>query len=234
MIIFYQIRHHHHKTLACPGVTCPLCRQPGGVSLAIYQRYVWFLGPVFPGAKYGLAGCDHCGQGIPNVKWPAALVQTYKTEKAGLKAPARLWRGALVFPLLIGALIIGTTVLHFRSTSRQRQQEASIKEYVAHPQPGDVYQVLLPGKDGQLYHTYARYARISGDTFFVNLLNKVNPPEQKWEGLDTDSPDAFGATEIPLSRKSFQDEQYMVQINNLRNTMTLWGMKRDGALISRY
>ena len=231
MILIYQVRHYKHTEAPCPSITCPVCKQAGGVSLAVYQKYVWMLGPIMPSAKYGLAGCIRCGEPIPNVRWTADMETAFRRLKAPLKTPRRLWRGMTALLIIIVALL-GTGVVLFQQKRNDFRTRQKLKaEMASAPKAGDIYQVIVPDNGGNIWYTYARFSRLAGDTLFVSLHNRTNPPGDQWKGLDTDSPDAFRQQEVPLSFTSFKKDQSMRILTTPGQTMTLWGLKRGGQLI---
>lgn len=234
MMVYYQIRHYLHGSTACPQVTCPLCKHKGGINIAIRQRYTWFLGPVAPGAKYGLAGCDICRKAVPDRKWTDELERCYRSLSARVKTPLRLWMGVMIVPVICAIVVFTGDFLLSQQRSNEETNEYLIREYVAHPRAGDVYQVIVRGRKGDVYHTYIKYNRIAGDTLFVNMLGRVNPHHRRWEGLNTEGPDVFGATEIPLSYRQFRQHLYLVAIDNPANSMTFRALKRDGKLIKQF
>lgn len=234
MIFFYQVRTLTQKTVACTDVTCPLCGHTGGVQLSIHQKYTWLLGPLAPAGKYGLAYCSHCNQQIPAMKWNRQLEQAYQTEKRTVTTPLRLWRGMIVIPVVLVLFVAGGSLLLSQKKRSQQQRASTIKEYAANPQPGDLYQIIVPGKNGGTWYSYAKYVRTQGDTVFVVLLNKLGPANTQWAGLDTESAGAFDVHEVPVVRSMLEKDLLISVAGHPNMTMTIWAMKRNGELINKY
>ncbi len=234
MIFIYQLRTLTHTTLDCPDITCPLCKHTGLVRLSIQQRYVWFIGPIVPSRKFGIAYCGSCGNQIPAIKWTNELVHKYNTAKAAVKTPLRLWRGMVVLPLICALVVIAGSFLLSLKSNDQQKRAATVQEYTLHPAAGDLYQIIVPGKDGTSFCSYARYQRTSGDTLFVVLNRKLVPYNQNWEGLDTESADAFDVHEVPVSRALMEQNAILSVVGHPGMAMTVWAIKRDGHLVKKY
>jgi hypothetical protein len=234
MFLFYQIRTLTHTTTDCPGITCPLCGKTGGVRLSIRQRYAWLLGPIAPSPKFGLASCSNCGQQIPAVQWTDELEKTYRTELSKVKTPLRLWRGTWMIPLVIALVVTGGSWLLSQRGRSQQKKATLFTEYVTHPQDGDLYRIVVPGKNGATYYSYAKYLRTAGNTIFVALHRQLNPADRQWEGMDTGSADAFDVQEIPVSRTMLEQSALLSVPGRPNMTMTVWAMERNGTLVSRF
>ncbi|MEC5146001.1 hypothetical protein [Chitinophaga sp. 212800010-3] len=182
MFIVYQIRSIEHVTQHFPDLACPLGKQ-GGVTIVVMQRYVAWIGPMMPSAKYGIAFCDD-GEKIPSSKWTPEIRQQYKALKAGTRTPLRLWRGMIVLLSIIAVGIIwGVIATHFR-----KKNEQVSAEYLAHPQAGDIFYASTGGtlvidgnsaqQSGQVFALF-KVQKVDGDSIFLLQGNarRVSTPD---------------------------------------------------------
>ncbi|WP_129718226.1 hypothetical protein [Pedobacter sp. SYP-B3415] len=221
MIFIYQIRSLEHKTEACPDLMCPMCSQQGGVHITVRQRYVWWLGPMLPSGKYGIAWCERCGDRILGVKWSPELTRRYKEIRSTTKTPLRLWRGMIVIFSLFAAIVLAALFFGSRHQAKAAADEKEKQEYITNPAPGDIYRANNGGRMYKIDETsattvdniYALYkvVRVSGDSVFVvqgnaqrvgTAENPVNPYiDGFWDELEKETT-AFGSKEIAISHAS--------------------------------
>ncbi|RQO67720.1 hypothetical protein DBR43_24700 [Pedobacter sp. KBW06] len=213
MFFIYQIRTLTHKVTPCNDLSCPLCGSKAGLELAILQKYAWFLMPMWPEGKFGVAYCGSCQQKIPNVKWTDELEERYYQLKKQTKTPLNLWRGLFINPLLLAAfigVIAGTVYILAQGNKRnQIENKVLLSEYIAAPKAGDLYRVavLVTEPTPSYNYTYFRYMNISGDTLFVEKLKTGLPTYGSWDQLNTTEPNAFDGKKIPLSHSVFKKNQ---------------------------
>ena len=100
MIVFYQERSHHHKTIDLPNETCTNCGNRGTLKMYLMQKYVWVLGPLLPSKKYAIIECSFCDNKIPSSDWNKKTEDLYQKEIKAIKTPVRMWRGAVLMVLL--------------------------------------------------------------------------------------------------------------------------------------
>ena len=100
MIIFYQERFHHHKTIDLPNETCTNCGNRGTMKMYMMQKYVWLFGPLLPSKKYAIIECSFCDNKIPSSDWNKKTEEIYHKEIKAIKTPVRMWRGGVLMVLL--------------------------------------------------------------------------------------------------------------------------------------
>ena len=222
MFIVYQIRSVEHTRKHYPGLACPLPNSSGGgVTIVVLQRYVWFVGPMMPSLKYGVAFCDN-GEKIPAAKWTPDITAKYKELKATTKTPLRLWRGMIVIPAFILVLaVVAQVAKHRKSTS-----DKELAAYIADPQPGDIFYASTGGKlvrsENSATTTNSVYAlfkvmKVEGDNVVLVQGNakRVSTPDHFineytsgfWSDLK-DETTAFGETPVTISLQSLKKYNY--------------------------
>ncbi|MBS0027139.1 hypothetical protein ACTJJ0_11420 [Chitinophaga sp. 22321] len=172
MFIIYQIRSLEHTRKHYPGLACPLANGGGnGVTIVVLQRYVWWLGPMMPSMKYGVAFCDN-GDKIPVAKWTPEITAKYKELKATTKTPLRLWRGMIVIPAIFLVLVLVAQI----AKRTKANDDKEFTEYVNHPQAGDIFYANTGGtlvrSENSATTTNDVYAlfkviKIDGDSIFL-------------------------------------------------------------------
>ncbi|HVI47879.1 MAG TPA: hypothetical protein VM802_23625 [Chitinophaga sp.] len=236
MIIIYQIRTLDHKTEHCPDVTCPLCKEKGGIHIHVSQRYIWWFGPMVPSAKIGEAWCDRCDKRIPNLKWNKELSQRFKAIKSSIKTPLRLWRGLIVIASLFVVGYIAGVILTAKRTASKQAFEERMTKYVTSPQPGDI---IYGNTGGTLIRT-ASYAtttnqvyalfkvvKVDGDSIFVVQGNasRIGTAEKPvfdfkdgfWEDLEKETT-GYGTQPIIISRNSMITYRYFFELPRTENS----------------
>ncbi|NLR59177.1 hypothetical protein HGH93_13765 [Chitinophaga polysaccharea] len=231
MFIIYEIRTQEHKTVAHPEVTCPLCQQQGGVHIAIRQRYIWWLGPICPTRKFGIAWCERCDEKIPNVKWSKPLEQAYRNDRSSVKTPLRLWRGMLV----IGGLLATLSVVAMVKTKIRAVDTSAQTEYFAHPQVGDIYYAHTGGElkvegnsASSVNEVYALFkvVKVDGDSVFVvqgngsrvstagNIINEYT--SGFWDDIEKETT-AYSAYPIIISHQSMIQYRFFTPLPRLKD-----------------
>ena len=97
MLVFYQTRSQHHKTIDLPAETCKTCGNRGTFKMHLMQKYVWIFAPFFPANKYAIIECIVCKTKLPRNEWTKDLDTIYKQEINKTKTPIRLWRGTIIY-----------------------------------------------------------------------------------------------------------------------------------------
>jgi hypothetical protein len=218
MFIVYQIRSLEHTRQHYPELACPQANGGGqGVTIVVLQRYVWFVGPMMPSLKYGVAFCDN-GERIPAAKWTPDITAKYKALKATTKTPLRLWRGMIVIPAFILVLAV---VAQF-TKNMKASSDKELAAYIADPHPGDIFYASTGGtlvrNENSATTTNNVYAlfkviKIDGDNIFVaqGNANRVSTPEHFineytsgfWSDLKKETT-AFSDTPITISLQSLK------------------------------
>ena len=235
MFFYYQIRNHHYKTEAAPHITCPVCHTAGGVHISIMQKYMWVLGPIVPSGKFAMALCEHCNNYVPKVRWTDEMDSTFQSLKQGLKTPGRLYRGLVVFPLAI-ALIIGAIVLFTKvKSNKQQNNQALIKEAIAHPRKGDIFQINQSDGTNTNY-TYFKVAESRGDSVYiypstVHLTDMKNMDQ--WDEIPV-ADDAYEKTPISFSISQAQTSDMFMYNTQPAQYGIVWSLYRDGQLYKKY
>lgn len=235
MFFYYQTRTHHYKTAAIPHLTCPVCHTASKLNISILQKYMWVLGPVAPSRKYAVAFCEHCSNYITKVKWTDEMDASFRSLKQGLKTPGRLYRGLIVFPLIVAA-VIGVTLLFVKGSQRKQQNnQALIKEAIAHPKPGDIFQITHT--DGSIAdYTYFKVAQINGDSVYVNPSNRhyTSPKDmKKWDEVPTEA-SAFEPQLMAFSISATQKTDMFTYATQPVEYGMVWSLFRDGTLYKKY
>ena len=232
MIYYYQVRNHHYKTEKVPLVICPLCRTAGDVHMSIQQKYIWMLGPMAPSSKYAIAYCEHCGNYIPKVKWTNDMDIVYQPLKKGLVTPRRLYRGLWVFPLVVAAFV-GIILLVISITDgRQRSNAAAVKEAIANPHPGDVFQVIR-NRSNTLDYTYLKVTRSNGDSLYL-LPSNVHLTDRKgWNDVPTEA-SAYEAQPMVFSLSKSAAEEMFTYGDMPAEYNMVYGVWKNGELIKKY
>jgi hypothetical protein len=235
MFYYYQIRTHHHQTEHVPHVVCPVCHTAGHLQMSIMQKYMWMLGPVFPYAKHAVAFCEHCNNYIPKVRWTDEMDSAFQELKQGLKTPGRLYRGLLVFPLAI-VLVIGAVMLFVKTkANKQQNNQALIKEAIAHPRKGDIFQITH--SDGtNTYYTYFRVAGSQGDSVYFNP-SKVRITDVKnmkeWDQIPVES-NAYETDVLGFSISGSKESDMFKYKDQVSEYGIVWSLYRDGTLYKKY
>lgn len=235
MFFYYQVRTHHHKTENVPALPCPVCHTAGHLQMNLMQKYMWVLGPVAPSGKYAVAYCEHCSQYTPKVKWTDEMDAAFRRLKQDAITPGRLYRGLLVFPLLVAA-VIGIALLFVKgSQHKQENNQALIKEAIAHPKPGDIFQITHT--DGtKADYTYFKVARVQGDSVYVNP-SKIHITDVKkmkeWDEVPTGA-DAFEPHQIGFSIAATQKMDMFTYATQPVQYGMVWSLYRDGTLYKKY
>jgi hypothetical protein len=235
MFFYYQIRNHPHKTEAVPQVTCPVCHTAGHVQMSILQKYAWVLGPIAPSGKFAMAFCEHCNNYVPAVKWTDEMDSVFQSLKQGVKTPRRLYRGLIVFPLAV-ALIIGAIILFTKvKNNKQQNNQALIKEAIAHPRKGDIFQITHSDGTTTSY-TYFKVAGSRGDSVYFNpstirITDMKNMKE--WDKIPEDDT-AFEKTQLSFSISQAQKTDMFSYGTEPVQYGIVWSLYRDGQLYKKY
>lgn len=216
MLIVYQIRSVEHTRKHYPGLACPAANGGGeGVTIAVLQRYVWFIGPMMPSLKYGVAFCDN-GARIPAAKWTPEITAKYKELKATTKTPLRMWRGMMVIPGFILVLALFAQIARHKKAGEDKELAA----YKADPQPGDIIYASTGGtlvrNENSATTTNSVYAlfkvvKINGDSIFLvqgnasRVSTAENPINEYksgfWSDLKKETTD-YSTTPVVISHQS--------------------------------
>ena len=120
MLVTYEIRSFHHKTVNVASDICLLCLQKGELKLHLMQKYVWcflLLGSTLPSKKYAVLECTSCEKTIPTKNWSSEIKAIYNAEKALLKTPVRFWKGWL----FLMCLMVGTYFWILKGHNRSKK-----------------------------------------------------------------------------------------------------------------
>lgn len=232
MFFYYQIRSYHHKTEAVPHANCPLCNTTGQLHMSVLQKYMWLLGPIAPSSKYAVAYCEHCGNYIPKVKWTDEMDNDFQLLKKGVKTPGKLYRGLIVFPLAMAVLIGGILLFVKFRNGKQQDNQAFIKEAIAHPRAGDIFQITHT--DGsKADYTYYKVAGSKGDSVYLNL-GKAHLTDMKgWDEIPVNN-DAYESTPTAFSIKEAQASDMFKFNTEPAQYGMVWSIYRDGKLYKKY
>lgn len=235
MFFYYQIRNHHHKTEAVPQLTCPVCHTTSQVHISIMQKYMWLLGPIVPSGKFAMALCEHCNNYIPKVKWTDEMDSVFQSLKKDVRTPRRLYRGLIVFPLFI-ALIVGVILLYVKfSSNKQQNNQALIKEAIAHPRKGDIFQITH-SNGTNTYYTYFKVSAIRGDSIYFNpsVVHITDGKKMsEWDEIPV-ADNAYEQTQIGFSiSKSVTSDMFVYATDPPQYGM-VWSLYRDGHLYKKY
>ena len=235
MFFYYQVRNHHYKTEAVAHVACPICHTTGHLHISIMQKYMWVLGPVAPSGKFAMAFCEHCNSYIPKVKWTDEMDSAYQGLKHGLKTPRRLYRGLIVFPIVM-ALIIGTILIYMKvNKNKQQNNQALIVDAVAHPHKGDIFQITH--SDGtNTYYTYFKVAGSRGDSIYFNpsSVHITDIKKMKeWDEIPVED-NAFEETQLGFSISQSQRSNMFIYNTEPAQYGIIWSLYRDGHLYKKY
>jgi hypothetical protein len=199
------------------------------------QKYMWVLGPIAPSRKYAVAFCEHCNNYIPKVKWTDPMDSSYRALKQGLKTPGRLYRGLLVFPMAVAAVIGIALIFVKRTEHKQQNNQALIKEAIAHPKPGDIFQITHT--DGTIAdYTYFKIVRTQGDSVYVNPSNKhfTSPKDmKKWDEVPTEAA-SFEPQQLAFSISATQKTDMFTYATQPVEYGMVWSLYRDGTLYKKY
>ena len=222
MFIIYQIRSLEHTRKHYPGLACPLANGGGdGVTIVVLQRYVWWLGPMMPSMKYGVAFCDN-GDKIPVAKWTPEITAKYKELKATTKTPLRLWRGMIVIPAFILVLALVAQI----AIRTRASDDKELTEHVNNPQPGDIFYANTGGTlvrnensattTNDVYGLF-KVIKIDGDSIYLAPGNasRVGTAEQPinpytsgfWSKLKKETT-SYSTTPVIISFKSLTQYRY--------------------------
>jgi hypothetical protein len=217
MLVTYEIRSFHHKTVEVEKGICPLCQQKSEQKLHLMQKYIWcfiLLGSTLPSKKYGVLECTACNKAIPTKNWSTEVKAIYNAEKALLKTPIRFWKGSIFLMCLMVATYIWFEIGHTKSkkiTSVSAELQ-SIKE-------GDLLAVceyLITKESAGGYSTdnsILKVQKIEGNK--VHLI--TYPNHFSWhEALEMNKDDfdaeKFGTETITISLKRIKEGK-LVKLN---------------------
>ena len=232
MFFYYQVRTHHHKTEVLPHLACPLCHEAGQLNISVLQKYMWVLGPVAPSGKYAVAFCEHCNQYIPKVRWTDEMDREFNNLKKDVKTPGRLYRGLLVFPLAVAA-IIGVTLLFVKTkNNKQQNNQALVKEAIAHPRVGDIFQITHT--DGtKADYTYFKVVSTSRDSVYVKPGKAHLKDVKNWDDIPVED-NAYEAQPVGFSMKDTKTTDMFKYATEPVQYGLVWSLYRDGQLYKKY
>ena len=148
MLIFYQIRSKHIKTVDLSDQTCTTCKNKGVLKMHFFQNYLWLFGPIAPAGKHATIECTVCNTTLPNKKWTKELDAIYKKEIKTIKTPLKMWRGFVILWIFILGILFYV--------------------YQSFTTPND-YQTILNNKEVNL----ANIKNFKeGDVLFISILEK--------------------------------------------------------------
>ena len=235
MFFYYQIRNHHHKTEPVPQLTCPVCHTTGQVQMSIMQKYAWVLGPIAPSGKFAMAFCEQCNNYIPAVKWTDEMDSVFQNLKKDVKTPRRLYRGLIVFPLAV-ALLIGAIVVFSKVKSNKQQgNQTLVKEAIAHPRKGDIFQINQSDGTNTNY-TYFKVADVRGDSVYIypSTVHLTDMGDMKqWDEIPV-ADDAYEKTPIGFSISQAQTSDMFMYNTQPAQYGIVWSLYRDGQLYKKY
>ncbi len=190
------------------------------------------IGPMMPSSKYAIAWCEHCNNYIPKVKWTDEMDIAYGALKQGLQTPGRLYRGLFVFPLAVAAFVGALFLLINLTDNRQKNKAATVKEAIAHPQAGDIFQVLR--SDGsRTDYTYYKVSRTNGDSVYLkpSTVHKSNTKE--WDNVPAEESD-YQPQEMAFSISQSAKEDMFLSKGEHPEYDMVWGVWKEGKLIKKY
>lgn len=157
---------------------------------------------------------------------------TYRSLKQGLVTPRRLYRGLLVFPLIVLALV-GCILLFIKYKDvKQVDNKTVIAQAVATPKPGDIFQIThTDGKN--TYYTYFKVTRSVGDSIYFNP-SKIQIKDVKiWDNIPTEQ-SAYEPQEIAFSISESQKDDMFKYHTQPEQYGMIWGLWKDGKLYKKY
>lgn len=199
ILISYEIRTHHHKTIWLNDHVCPLCQQKDDLKLHINQKYVWaffLLGPTLPSKKYGILSCSACKTNIAPKSWSQEIKAIFKSEKNLVKPPFRLWRGFVV----LMCLIVGFFLYSAKSVRKSRMF-ANVEKYSQNLETNDLL-IVCDSTDvyGINQNKIMKIQKIEGNKVFLVLYSdRVAWEEQSEVDKDDLNPNKFGKTTLVVS-----------------------------------
>lgn len=220
MFIVYQIRSNLARTVHLTTTECPNCNAKEKLQMDIYQKYIWFLGPILPAGKTAFLDCNACEQTIPIKQWTKELDSIYRTEKKNTKTPFRYFRG---FIILILIWVIPLTLIKFgvvvpnKTGKRMEESKAAQKSL----KKGDLFFGMLLKNDGKYPECkVAKIIKTKGDSHAYIVLSKKTYGFNDGEDLEIDD----------FSDSDFVTEQIEVQLDGLRKNGAV--TKNNGSMIA--
>jgi hypothetical protein len=216
MLVAYELRSFHHKTVEVENDICPLCQQKAELKLHLMQKYVWcflLLGSTLPSKKYGVLECNACKKAIPTKNWSNEIKAIYNAQKALLKTPIRFWKGWI----FLMCLMVGTYFWFAKGKNRSNKisnvgtELQSIKE-------GDVLAVseFVTTKENAGYSTensIVKVQKIEGNKVYLITY----PNHYSWhEALEMEKDDfdskKFGKETTNISLQKIKEGR-LVKLN---------------------
>lgn len=188
-MIVYGYNSSHLGTMALAGACCPGCGAPDTLRLSVFGRYahVYWL-PLLPLGKTGAAQCTQCQLVLRPKELPTPIKAEFRELRTRTRTPLRHCLGLL----LLGAAALGS----FGAGAWQQMQ---VRERLAHPHIGDLYQVRseAPG-----YFTLLRVTAVNGNSVRLQQNNYETDREAEVEQLNL--PENYDAEPFDLTQLDLQ------------------------------
>lgn len=190
------------------------------------------IGPMMPSSKYAIAWCEHCNQYIPKVKWTDEMDIAYQALKHGLKTPRRMYRGLLFIPLGVAAFIGIISLIISLVDNRHKSNAAAVTKAIAHPHPGDIFQILR-SNGSQVVYTYFKVSHTNGDSIYLKPSTVQKSDSKDWDDVPVKESDyQTGEASFSISQ-SAKNDMFLEEGEHKEYDM-VWGVWSDGKLTKKY
>jgi hypothetical protein len=213
ILITYEFRTHHYKTLQLDGHVCPLCKDTHDLKLHINHKYLWtffLLGPVAPREKFGILACSACKTNIPPKSWSPEIKALFKSEKKLVKPPLRLWRGLVILIcMLVGVFVYGAKAV------RKNKMFANVEKYAQDVEKDDI---LIVSDSTDVYginqNKIMKIQKIEGNNVFLVLYaDRVAWEEQSEVEKEDLDPEKFGKEVLIVSLSYLKRRQDLMKFD---------------------
>lgn len=219
MLIVYQIRSHHHKTIDLSNEECPLCKEKTTLQMHMMQKYTWWFGPMAPANKYAVLECQSCQKTIPNKLWTDEFDAIYAKNKATIKTPLRMWRGLIVIPSIFLILYI-TIKLGIKNPLGLRddtQTLSEVSEAVKNVKVNDVYFASMIEGSRMTNYKVIKITRIEDDKAYIKIYPE---PYQNFQ-------DMYDIEKADLDESKFSVEEKIIQLEGFKANQNLTEYKEN-------
>ena len=182
-MIIYGWRAAHLKSAQSIGEACPHCGSERSLVYHVYSKHAHvFWIPLFPIGKTGVAECTHCKYAMKPREMQEGVRREYRALKAETRTPLWQFVGLGLVLLLAIFMIYGITA-----------DKKAEKQYVAHPQTGDLYHIV--NDDGQ--YSAAKVYQVVGDSAYLYFNDYQIDKKAQVNKLD--KVENYGDTAYPIA-----------------------------------
>lgn len=219
MLIVYQIRSHHHKTIDLPNEECPICKEKTTLQMHMMQKYMWWIGPMAPANKYAVLECQSCQKTIPNRLWTDEFDAIYTQNKVTIKTPFRMWRGLIVIPsiFLILYISIKLGVKNPLGLRDDTQTLSEVSEAVKNVKVNDVYFASMIEGSRMTNFKVIKITKIENDKAYIKIYPE---PYQNFQ-------DMYDIEKADLDESKFSKEEKIIQLEGFKANQNLVEYKED-------